>query len=350
MTSLPRVSVLLPVRNEASFIERSVRSVLAQDYPAERMEIIVIDGQSDDGTCQIVAALMAEHQNLRLIDNPGRIVATGLNLGVIEAAGEIIVRVDGHCEIASDYVRRCVEHIRQGADGVGGSVQTIGQTPLAQVIAVAMSSKFGVGDSAFRTLTGRTMLADTVPFPAYTRTIIDKAGPYDTELVRNQDDEYNYRLRKMGARILLAGDVQSRYYSRSSLRSLWRQYRQYGYWKVRVLQKHPFQMSARQFVPPLFVAAVIAAACAAPFSLAGRITLLAILSAYGVANLAAVVTVARRRDVPRPAILPLAFATLHTAYGVGFLAGLLRFWNRWGTTAITDGDPAARPGVKMNWS
>jgi glycosyltransferase involved in cell wall biosynthesis len=346
----PTVSVVLPVRNEAEYIERSLGAVLAQDYPAELMEIIVADGASDDGTPGIVTKLIDRHPNLRLISNPEGIVATGLNRAIAQARGEIIVRVDGHCEIAADYVSRCVEHLRLGADGVGGPVQTVGETPLAQVIAAAMSSKFGVGDSAFRTVTGKTMLADTVPFPAYTRTIIDKAGPYDTELVRNQDDEYNYRLRKMGARILLAADVQSRYYSRSSLRSLWRQYRQYGYWKVRVLQKHPFQMSARQFVPPFFVAAVATAVCAAPFSAEGKIVLSAILSTYVAANLAAAVSVIRRHHLSRPAMLPLAFAALHTGYGVGFLVGLVRFWDRWGTTAINHEDPAARPGVNVKWS
>ena len=333
--SLPLVSVLLPVRNEATFIERSVESVLAQDYPADLLEVIVTDGASDDGTPEAVARLMAHHPNLRLIPNPEKIVATGLNRAVTEAHGDVIVRVDGHCIIATDYVRRCVEHLRHGADGVGGSVETVGETPIAAVIAAAMSSKFGVGDSAFRTVKNRSMLADTVPFPAYTRSIIEKAGPYDVELVRNQDDEYNYRLRRMGARILLAGDVTSVYYSRTSLRSLWQQYRQYGYWKVRVLQKHPRQMSLRQFVPPLFVAVLFGAAVAAPFATGGRILLASVLTAYVFANGLAAIAVGRRQNLPRPFALGAAFAAMHIGYGVGFLMGLARFWNRWGTTTTS---------------
>ena len=218
------MTVVLPVRNEADFIERSLGAVLSQDYPADLVDIVVADGSSDDGTPEIVTRLMKQHPRVRLINNPERIVATGLNRAMAQTLGDVVVRVDGHCEIASDYISRCIDHLRSGADGVGGPIQTIGQTPLAQVIATAMSSKFGVGDSAFRTLTDRSLFADTVPFPAYTRAIIDKAGAYDTELVRNQDDEYNYRLRKMGARLLLAADVRSRYYSRGSLKSLWRQY------------------------------------------------------------------------------------------------------------------------------
>jgi hypothetical protein len=198
------------------------------------------------------------------------------------------------------------------------------------VIATAMSSKFGVGDSAFRTMQGRSLLADTVPFPAYTRDIVEKAGGYDTEFVRNQDDEYNYRLRKMGARILLAADVRSRYYSRSSLKSLWRQYRQYGYWKVRVLQKHPLQMSARQFIPPVFVGALAGSAAAAVATDRGWILFALVVTSYLAANLTAVLSVLRRRRLSRPWMLPVAFATLHLAYGTGFLHGLVRFWNRWG--------------------
>jgi glycosyltransferase involved in cell wall biosynthesis len=322
--------VLLPVRNEAAFIARSVGSVLAQDYPVDRLEIIVIDGISDDGTRAIVSDLMRQHAHLRMIDNPRRIVATGLNLGIAQSSGEMVVRVDGHCEIAPDYVRRAVAHIQSGMDGVGGPLATIGQTPRSRVIAAAMSSPFGVGDSTFRTVSGRSMLADTVPFPTYSRRILERAGPFDEELVRNQDDEYNYRLRKIGARIFLAADVKSTYYSRGALRSMWSQYFQYGYWKVRVMQKHPLQMRARQFVPPLFVASLIATAVAAPFSMVARLLFAGIIAAYAIANLMATLSrLSRGPAVPQPWLLPVAFAGLHTAYGLGFLTGLVKFWNRW---------------------
>jgi succinoglycan biosynthesis protein ExoA len=338
--SLPMVSVLLPVRNEGTFIERSLGSVLAQDYPGDRMEVIVADGDSQDDTARWVARLGETRPNLHLIRNPERIVATGLNRAFVQARGEVIVRVDGHCEIATDYVRRCVEHIRSGADGVGGSVETVGETPIARVIAAAMSSKFGVGDSAFRTVKGRSIQADTVPFPAYTRSIVEKAGPYDTEFVRNQDDEYNYRLRKMGARLLLAADVKSVYYSRTSLGSLWRQYRQYGYWKVRVLQKHPRQMSARQFVPPLFVGTLIATAAASPFSVWARVLLASAAGAYMLANVAATIAVVRRQRISHPVALSAAFAAMHLGYGLGFLTGLIRFCARWGDQG---GQPRTAP-------
>lgn len=330
MNKLPLVSIILPIRNESGFIAQSLNAVLEQDYPMNLMEVIVVDGMSTDGTREIVRMFQAQHDNIQLIDNPGMIVPTGLNAAIAKAKGEIIVRVDGHCEIAPDYVRRCVEHLQNdGVDGVGGPIETVGETPLAEVIAIAMSSSFGVGGSAFRTVSNKTMLTDTVAFPAYTRKTLTSAGPFDEELVRNQDDEYNYRLRKLGATILLAADVRSRYYSRSTLRSLWRQYLQYGYWKVRVMQKHPRQMRPRQFAPPLFVATLAGTILLVPISSLSRKLLAAVISSYMIANLSAALWIARHAGWYHRLLLPIAFAVLHISYGLGFLKGLVRFWNRW---------------------
>lgn len=337
----PFVSVIMPVRNEADFLAESLGAVMAQDYPRDRMEVFVADGMSTDGSRAIIADVAARESQcaVRIVDNPGRIVATGLNAAMAVAKGEIIVRVDGHCRIAPDYVSRCVEHIcRDDVDGVGGSITTIATSDVGKVIAAAMSSPFGVGGSAFRTVTDRTMLADTVPFPAYTRRAIDVAGPYDEELVRNQDDEYNYRLRKLGARLLLAADVRSDYYSRSSLRSLWRQYYQYGFFKVRVMQKHVLQMQLRQFVPPAFVLFLLAGPLLAAVNVGVFQAWLAVLAIYGLATLAAAAA-ARRHGVPKPWLLPLAFAILHVSYGLGFLVGLIRFAGRKPPAATKAADP-----------
>jgi cellulose synthase/poly-beta-1,6-N-acetylglucosamine synthase-like glycosyltransferase len=336
VSASPLVSVILPIRNEAHYIARSLGAVLAQDYPADRMEILVADGMSTDGTREIVESMGAGPPRVQIIDNARRIAPTALNAAIARARGEILVRVDGHCEIERDYVRRCVEHLRNdGVDGVGGPLQTIGVSFIARGIAIAMSSTFGVGDSAFRTVNNKTMLVDTVAFPAYTRNIVERVGLFDEELARNQDDDYNYRLRKIGAKVLLAADVRSRYYSRSSLRSLWRQYFQYGYWKVRVMQKHPLQMRPRQFVPPLFVVALLLSLAAASFSfiLGSWFVLPFGLAAgsYALANLAASALItARRRDWSLLGLLPIAFAILHVSYGLGFLVGLVKFRNRWG--------------------
>jgi succinoglycan biosynthesis protein ExoA len=327
--STPFVSIILPIRNEERFIGRCLEAIMVQDYPRDRFEVLVSDGMSTDQTRKIVASYRSRFGSLRLIDNPGGIVSTGLNAAVPLARGDIVIRVDGHCEIAQDYLRCCVEHLlKDGVDGVGGHTETVGGTWMARAIALAMNSRFGVG-SSFRTRRNQTILADTIVFPAYTREIMAKAGPFDEELVRNQDDEYNYRLRKLGARLLEAADVHSRYYSRSTLGSLWRQYFQYGYWKVRVLQKHSRQMQPRQFVPPLFVAALASCLLAAPFSLVGSVALAVVASSYAVANLGASLAVAGRENRQLLPLLPVVFAILHVSYGLGFLVGLARFSSRW---------------------
>jgi len=342
MQNFPFVSVLMPVRNEAAFISRSVRAVLAQDYPHDRMEVIVADGLSEDGTPEIIDALSKQDPNVRLIDNPGKIVSTGLNAALRLARGDVVVRVDGHCEIASDYVRRCVSHLAEDkVDCVGGPVETVGETYTAEAIAAAMSSAFGVGGSAFRVPGKVARFADTVPFPAYRRETLERAGPFDEELVRNQDDEYNYRVRRLGGRILLSPDIRSRYYSRASFFKLWKQYFQYGYWKVRVMQKHSRQMLPRQFVPPLFVMALSLLVLTAPFVTVSKFLLAAILLAYVILNLGASIAAAGRTKWRVLPLLPMAFTIIHLAYGSGFVFGLIKFWNRWGDHTTRAALPAA---------
>ncbi len=326
----PLVSLIMPVRNEADFIGRCLDAVVGQDYPAGLLEIIIADGMSDDRTRNIITSYQERHPNISLIDNPERIAATALNRAIRKSAGEVVIRVDGHCEIARDYVSRCVAHLQKdGVDAVGGPITTVGQTAVARAIAVAMSSTFGVGDSGFRVLKDETRFVDTIAFPAYKRDLIERAGLCDEELVRNQDDEYNYRLRSLGAKLLLAADVQSTYYSRSSLKSLWRQYFQYGYWKVRVLQKLPRQMQLRQFIPPLFVGTLFAGVAMMPFSSFGMIVFGIPFGLYLVANLIASVITGARNNRRVAGLLPIVFLILHISYGAGFLTGLIRFWNRW---------------------
>ncbi len=330
---LPLVSVVMPVRNEEAYIERSLGSVLAQTYPLDRMEIWIADGRSTDKTRELVASL-GKGAPVFLIDNPRGIVSTGLNAMLEKVRGDFVLRVDGHSEIAPDYVERCVHYLQtQEIAGVGGPIETIGEDFLSQSIAVAMSSPFGVGDSTFRTGGREPSLADTIAFPAYHRAILKQAGPFDEELVRNQDDEFNYRLRKAGHSLLMAPDISSRYYSRASLRSLWSQYRQYGYWKVRVLQKHPRQMRWRQFIPPTFVLALFLSSVLAltptPLRPVGRWLAVGAGGSYLVANLAASLWTARKAGWRYLGVLPAAFALLHFGYGSGFLVGLVRFARRW---------------------
>lgn len=333
----PFVSVIMPVRNEAEFIERSLGSVLGQDYPADRMEVIVADGMSDDGTRELVRAAAGRDGRVRLVDNEGRIAPTALNAALAGARGTIIVRVDGHTEIASDYVRQCVLELeRTGADNVGGRMEAEGSGTVRRAIAAATGSPFGVGGARFHYSEAEEWV-DTVYLGAWRRVTFDSLGLFDEELVRNQDDEFNYRLRAAGGRILLSPKIRSCYYGRSSLSSLARQYFQYGFWKVRVSQKHPRQMRLRQFVPPLFVLALLVAAAAAlafPSAPAARLPLAGLAALYLAADLVAAAVEARRQKV-NPVLLAFVYPILHLAYGSGFLAGLFRFAGRRGGAAPT---------------
>ena len=331
LVALPQVSILVPIRNEQSYISGCLRSIFCQDYPLDKLEILIAEGDSTDQTLSIIKSLSSESTiPISIFRNPQEIVPAGLNILLPNANGKIVIRIDGHCVIAPDYVTNCVRHIQEdGVDGVGGPMHTKGEDLISQVTALAMSSKFGVGNSSFRTETGQTKLADTVPFPAYTHKIIQKVGLYDEELVRNQDDEYNYRIREAGGKILLAEDVKSEYYSRGSLIKLWKQYFQYGYWKVRVLQKHPRQMSLRQFVPLAFVLALILTSLLSFLVSWGWLALIILLVAYLATNMTASIVSASGEGFKKLLLLPLAFAIIHFSYGLGFLVGFFKFWNRW---------------------
>jgi hypothetical protein len=207
----------------------------------------------------------------------------------------------------------------------------------AEAIAAALTSRFGVGGVSFRLGAAEHKYVDTVAYGAYRRELLLKAGLLDEEFVRNQDDEFNHRLRKLGARLLLAPEIGCRYHSRSSLRTLWRQYYQYGLWKVRVMQKHPRQMRIRHFVPALFVSVLAVLSVAACFSPAARVVLSGVFGAYLAGSIGTAFGIGLRTGNWKVApIIPLAFAALHFSYGIGFLAGMIRFWNRWTVSGTHD--------------
>jgi succinoglycan biosynthesis protein ExoA len=329
--SFPHVSIILPIRNEARYIAQCLDAVLAQTYPRECLEILVVDGMSDDDTREIVnriiakiSSLQSPVSNLQLLDNPERIVPTALNRGIRAARGEIMIRVDGHCVIARDYVRRCVDALQTvDADCVGGAIETMGETYTARAIALAQSSPFGVGGARFRYAT-RAGYVDTLAFGAYRREVFDCIGLFDEELVRNQDDEFNFRLTRAGGKIWLDPQIKSVYYSRGTLRGLWKQYYEYGFWKVRVIQKHGRPASLRHLVPAIFVLALcvtlVGTLVTQQWIWFGLVAL-----PYVLASLTASIIVAVRRGWRYMPLLPFAFATMHLAYGIGFLKGVLYF-------------------------
>ena len=324
--SSPFVSIVLPVRNEGARFEETLDRVLAQDYPAGRMEVLVVDGRSDDSTRDVVGRVVARDARVILLDNPGRTVPPAMNIGIRSAKGEVVVRVDGHTRIAPDYVRRCVEALREsGASCAGGRMDTVGRTFVGRLVAAATGGRFGIGNSAFH-YASRPRFTETVYMGAWPRETLVRAGGFDEEMVRDQDDELNYRIRKLGGTVWLDPSIRSEYTPRGNFAKLWKQYYQYGYWKVRVFQKHPSMMRWRHFVPAAFVASGIAAVAMAAFPW-GRWALVAGIALYAAAS--AWAAALAPASLVEKLVLPAVYFTIHSAYGAGFLVGLVRFFPRW---------------------
>ena len=324
---LPLITVILPVRQEGVEITRTIDSVLCQDYPKEKMEVLVVDGMSTDETRETVQAIAARDHRVRLLDNPAKIVPTAMNIGTEAARGEIIIRVDGHTTIARNYVKRCVKVLAQtGAGCVGGRMDPTGTTFTGQLVALATCSPFGVGNSQFH-YSDKPGYTESVYMGAWYRDQLMGAGGFDEEMVRNQDDELSYRLRRLGRRVYLEPGLRSEYRPRGDGWKLWRQYFQYGFWKVRILQKHPGMMRSRHFIPSIFVLVGTTATISALFSSYAAWGLLAGVVLYFTLGLIAALR--SRGGLLQRSLLPLVFFALHSSYGAGFLAGQVRFAGKW---------------------
>lgn len=320
----PRVSIILPCRNEAPFIAACLDSIVATSWPRDRLELIVVDGQSDDGTREIVARYAATHSWIRLLDNPRRIVPVALNIAIGAASGDIILRMDAHALYPPGYVTRLATALDEaGADNVGGRIITRPGAPtaVARAVAIALSHPFGVGNSYFRIGTAEPRWVDTVPYGCYRREVFRRIGMFDEELVRNQDDEFNQRLVHAGGRILLLPDVTSVYFARPGVRQMARMQYQYGRFKPLVGHKAKRVVTLRQLVPPAFVLTIVAGALVAPFWSLAAALWLAVLAAYAVAVLGCVLHAAPRHGVRCAILLAGVVPVLHVAYGCGWLRG-----------------------------
>jgi glycosyltransferase involved in cell wall biosynthesis len=323
--ALPTVSVLVPIRNEADFIARCLRSLLDSDYTGD-LEILVIDGMSDDGTRAIVEQAAQSEPRIHLLDNPHRIVPHAMNIGIRVARGDIILRVDGHAEVPADFVRRSVQVLQEHPECwcAGGQIETIGPTLVGRTIAAAMSTPVGVGNAMFR-LKDYEGYVDTIAFGAYWRWVFDRIGLFDEELVRNQDDELNARLIQRGGKIYMSRSIRSRYFPRTNLRKLWRQYFQYGFWRIRTIQKLGRPATPRQVVPLVFVVLLILLVIGGALWSPLRWACGAYVAAYGLGLGAGSLQVARRAGMASFFLAPVVFAILHFAYGLGSLKGVIWF-------------------------
>lgn len=336
----PSVSIVVPCRNERDHIETALETILAQQPPPGNFEVIVSDGMSDDGTREIILRLAHVDSRIRMVDNRRGIVSTGLNAAICKAQGSIIVRMDAHTIYAPDYVRQCVQVLEEtAADNVGGPWVARGEGRVGKAIAAAFQSSFACGGARGHD-PHYSGPVDTVYLGCWRREIFDRIGFFDEELVRNQDDEFNLRIVRCGGKVWQSVKIKSCYYPRESLRHLFAQYVQYGYWKARILQKHRLPASFRHLIPAAFASAL---------GLLPVLSLLwptvfwvwvGLLGLYVAVNIFVSVLTAAGNGWNLFLLLPCVFAIFHLAYGWGFLRGftdfiILRRKSRQSYTALT---------------
>jgi glycosyltransferase involved in cell wall biosynthesis len=335
-----RVSVIVPCRNEAAHIDAFVASVLAQWLPPGwTLEVIVADGASDDGTRERLADWADGEPRLHVVDNPARIASAALNRALAVAKGGIVVRMDVHTVYAEDYIGACIAALqRSGATCVGGAWRPVGTAGRQRAIARAFGSRFASGGAASRREAYEGDV-DTVYLGAWRRSELKRLGGFDEALVRNQDDELALRIVRGGGRVWQSAAIRSWYTPRASFSALFRQFWQYGYWKVAVIRKHRLPASWRQLAPFGFLATVVLGALAGWFWPPAWVALGAAIAVYaGVAAISAALIARPWREPRQWAGIAWASVVMHQAYGLGFARGLWDF----GVVRRGPGDAATR--------
>jgi cellulose synthase/poly-beta-1,6-N-acetylglucosamine synthase-like glycosyltransferase len=318
------VTVIIPARNEEKYISECLDSFVNQTYPKNLYEVFIMDGKSEDRTAEIVNGYSHKYNNFTLIENPGLSVPKGVNLGIKKSNSDIVIIFGAHAYADKNFIKEnviCLDDPEVACSG--GPINTISEDLKGTAIALAMSSPFGVGNALFRYAKKETFV-DTVAFGAYKRDVLEKIGYFDEELVRNQDDELNYRVIKGGYKILLSPKIKSSYYSRSSFKKLWKQYYQYGFWKVRVMQKHGKTASIRHLIPMFFVACNLIGFAFGLFIPLIRYLWLAEIILYILMNIMYSLKLCKEKRLLK--IVPFVFPILHVSYGFGFLEGLISFY------------------------
>jgi glycosyltransferase involved in cell wall biosynthesis len=319
-----KVSVLIPCRNEAQNIEGCIKNVYDFEPSEGGFEVIIIDGMSDDGTRDILYRLKEEYNSLSIIDNSRRTVPHAMNLGIAQAQGEYIVRTDVRCIHPKTYLKDLIKLSEEtGADNVGGVLIPIGETYTQKSIATAYKSPVAMG-GALRDRGNFVGETDAVYGGCFRRERLLEIGMYDESMVRNQDDELSFRLRKSGGKVIQSGNIKVKYFPRKHFKQLFKQFLQYGYWKVTVLKKHPVQASWRHYAPAMLVSGFSGLLLATLFN----VNLLPALLFYSGVYLLSVSVESLRLTYPNrnldlwPGVLT-AIVVIHTGFGLGFMTGVV---------------------------
>ena len=329
--SLPYISIVLPTRNEERFIRACLDSIAAFDYPLHLREVIIVDGMSTDATRSIIAEYTRIHHEMRMIDNPKKILAAGWNEGIKQAVGSIIFTLNGHGIFARDYISECIDAFKQypDASNVGGIVRAIPiqETRIGTAISTVLSHPFGVGNSYLRIGTDKPRWADTAAFGGYKREVFDAVGLFNEHLTRSQDMEFHVRMKRAHKKILITPNMHCDYYTRSSFMEYIRFNFWNGFWTTYPLSISPMAFSLRHFVPLIFVLSLIVTALIG-FLSGSYLPFFGLIALYALAALMAVVHAAWKNPSPSVIFLPILFPLLHVSYGLGSLAGCIRAANR----------------------
>ncbi len=321
------VSVVMPVYNEEKYIKKCVDSLLTQDYPLDRMEWIFVDGSSTDKTVDILNCYREKYPSLiRIYDNPNKIVSYAMNIGIAESKGKYIVRLDAHADYATDYISKCIYYLEDtDAENVGGVAETKANGFMGNAIAKMLSSKFGVGNSQFRT-NGESGYVDTVPFGAFKREVFSRYGGYDERLVRNQDNEMNYRIRKNGGKIYLSNDIRLSYYCRDTIKGISTMARKNGMWNIITMKLCPGSMGLRHFIPFAFVLSIICLGVLSFVHSAFAALFFAELSLYLLLDIA--FSIKQAETIKEFFALTILFPIFHVAYGFGSMVGITKLFSK----------------------
>jgi succinoglycan biosynthesis protein ExoA len=325
----PFISVIVPVRNEAAFIVATLRQLLEQRYEADRFEVIVTDGRSTDNTRTIVTALQTRYAHLRLLDNPRQWSSAGRNVAVRAARGDIVVLIDGHCQLNNPYYLQNIAEAfaESGADCIGRPqpLDVTGANRVQRAIAAARASRLG-HHPASHVYSGRAGFVPPQSVAiAYRRSVFDTVGLFDERFDACEDLEFNHRVEKAGLTCWFTPRVRVHYHPRTSLPGLFRQMVRYGRGRVRLLRKHPETFSLTGFLPAAFLAGVVAGPLLAYWSSLLAVTYAAVLGIYGTIILSfSIALCVCERDVRLLPLFPLVFLTIHVGAGVGVWCELLR--------------------------
>ncbi len=329
---LPFLSIIIPCKNEEKFISRCLDSVIANDYDKDKLEILVVDGMSDDGTREILGKYARKFPFIEVLENKNKYTPFALNIAIKQVKGEIIMRMDAHAAYEKEYIAKCIKYLTEyGADDVGGIWKIIPQknTFIGNAISLTQANPFGVGNASYRFASGRPIWADTVPYFCVRKNIFDRIGLFNENLVRGQDMEFNLRLKKAGGKILLVPEIISYYFVRSDLKSFFGHSFKNGVWAILPLKFTKIMpVSLRHLIPFFFVSAMILILILAYFFPALIFLFFLTLIVYFAVALFYSLRVLYSNGPGYFLFLPIMFFLLHFSYGLGSVWGVVNLFNK----------------------